>query len=93
MPRLEITKAVLILCNIATKDYQQDSKILYISVPNKSFVQLLNISPNNSIFLNTFNPEFSDSEVWITDQNSKLLEIADKINIPLVTNCKCKCKI
>ena len=93
VPRLEITKVVLIHCNIANKDYRQDSKILYISVPNKSFVQLLNISPNNSIFLNSFNPEFSDSEVWVTDQNSKLLEIADKINITLVTNCKCKCKI
>ena len=29
---------------------------------------------------------FSDIEVWFTDQNSKALEIEDKINITLVIN-------
>ena len=45
VPRLEITEVVLIHCNIANNDYQQDSRVLYTFVPNKSFGQLLDISP------------------------------------------------
>ena len=51
---------------------------------NISFCQLLDISPNNFIFLKTFNSEFLYIEVWFNDQNSKWLEIEDKINIPLI---------
>ena len=36
--------------------------------------------------LKTFNSEFSYIEVWFTDQNSKPIEIKDKINISLVNN-------
>ena len=86
LPHLEITEVVLIHCNIVNNDYQQDSRVLYTFVPNKSFGQLLNISPKNVIFLKTFNSEFSYIEVWFTDQNSKPLEIEDKINITLVIN-------
>ena len=85
VPRLEITEIVLIHCNIVNNDYQQDSRVLYTFVPNKSFGQLLNISPKNFIFLKT-NSEFSYIEVWFSDQNSKPLEIEDKINITLVIN-------
>ena len=54
--------------------------------PNKSLGQLLDISSKNNIFLKTFNSEFLYIEVWFTDQNSKPLEIEDKINIFLVIN-------
>ena len=81
MPHLEITEVVLIHGNIVSNDYQQDSRVLYIIIPNKSFGQLLDTSPKNFIFLKTFNSEFSYIEVWFTDQNSKPLEIEDKINI------------
>ena len=37
-------------------------------------------------YLKTFNSEFSYIEVWFTDQNSKPLEIEDKISITLVIN-------
>ena len=50
MPRLEITERVLVCCNIVNNDYQQDSKVLYTFVPNKSFGQLLDISLKNFIF-------------------------------------------
>ena len=86
MSRLENTELVLIHCNIVNNDYQQDSRVLYTFVSNKSFDQLLDISPKNFIFLKTFNSEFSYIKVWFTDQNSKLLEIDDKISITLVTN-------
>ena len=61
----------------------QNSTVL---VPNKSFGQLLNISLKKIIFLKTFILEVSDIEVTFTDQNSKSLEIEDKINITLVIN-------
>ena len=38
------------------------------------------------IFLKTFKSEFSYIEIRFTDQNSKPLEIEDKINIHLVFN-------
>ena len=44
-------------------------------IPNKSFAQLLDISPTNYIFLETFNSEFSYIEVWFMDKNSKPQEI------------------
>ena len=46
----EITEVVLIHCNIVNNNYQQDSRVLYIFVPNKSLGQLLDISPENFIF-------------------------------------------
>ena len=47
---LEITEIVLIYCNIANNDYQQDSKVFYKFVLNKSFVELLDISPKSLYF-------------------------------------------
>ena len=79
MPHLEVTEVVLVHCNIVNNDDQQDSRVLCTFVPNKSFVQLLDISPKSFIFLKTFNSEFSYTVVWLTDQNFKLLEIEDKI--------------
>ena len=90
MPHLEINEVVLVHCNIVNNDCQQDSRVLCAFVGNKSFGQLLDISLKNYKFLKTFNSEFSyiDSyiEVWLTDQNSKLPELEDKINITLVIN-------
>ena len=74
MPHLEITEVVLINCIIVNNNYQQDSRVLFTFVPNKSFVLLLHISSKNFI-LKTFNSGFSKIEVLFTDQNSKPLEI------------------
>ena len=49
---LEITEVVLIHCNIVKNNYQQDSSKIYTFVPNKSFGQLLDISPKHFNFLN-----------------------------------------
>ena len=51
-PYLESTEVVLIHCNIVNKDYQQDSRVLYTFVPNKSFGELLDISPKKYNFKN-----------------------------------------
>ena len=54
VPYLEITEVVLVHCNTLNNDYQQDSRVLYIFVPNKSFGQLLDISPKKFIVLKAF---------------------------------------
>ena len=81
---LEITEVVLVHCNIVSNDYLQDSRVLYTFVPNKPFGSLLEISPTNNIFLKTFNSEYDEINVWFTDQNSKPLEIEDRIDLTLV---------
>ena len=70
IPHLEITEIVLVHCNIVNDHYLQDSRVLYIFVPDKPFGSLLEISPKNHIFLKTFNSEFQDIRVWFTDQCS-----------------------
>ena len=81
IPCLETIELGLVHCNIVNKDYQQDSKVSYLSVPNKFFDQLLDISLKDFIFSNTIN-----FEVWFSNQNSNLPKIKDKINISLVVN-------
>ena len=66
---LKLTEVVLVHCNIKESDYRQDSRVLYIFVPNKSFDQLLDTSPNNYIILRYSNSEFSYIEVWFKIQN------------------------
>ena len=58
MSHLEITDVVLVNCNIINNAYQEDSGVLKIFVPNKSFGQLLGISTENFVFLKTFRSEF-----------------------------------
>ena len=50
LPHLEITEVVLAHCNIVNNYYQQDSRVLYTSVPNKPFGSLLEIFPTSHIF-------------------------------------------
>ena len=57
---------------------------MYTFVPNKPFGSLLEISLTNNIFLKTFNLEYNEIEVWFTDQNSKPLEIEERINLTMV---------
>ena len=83
---LEITELVLVHCNLANNDYQQDSRKLYTSLPNKPFGSLLEISPTNQIFLKTFNSELQENSIWFTDRNSKTLEAEDKVNLNLIIN-------
>ena len=40
VPYLEITEIALIHCNVVNNSFQQNSSVLYTSVPNKSFSQL-----------------------------------------------------
>ena len=84
VPHLQITELVLVHCNMMNNDYQQDSRVLYTFVPNKSCGSLLDISSSNPISLKTFNSEYDEIIVWFTNQNSKPLEIEDRINLTMV---------
>ena len=84
VPHLEIVELVLVHCSLVNNDYQQDSRILYTFVPNKTFGSLLEISPTNQVFLKTFNSDFQKVKIRFTDQTSKPLELEDKINITLI---------
>ena len=78
VPYLEITEVILVHCNIVSNDYQQDSRVLYTFVLGKSFGQWLDISPQNVIFSATSNSESLFIEVWLTNQNSKPLDMEDQ---------------
>ena len=84
MLKLESIEVILVHCNLVINNYQQASKVLFTFVPNKQFAQLINISPHSLPMLNTTNTEFSFVEVWLTDQNSKQLEIEDNVNMTLI---------
>ena len=84
VPHLKIREVVLVHCDIVNNDYQQGSRVLYTFVPYKSFGSLLEISPTNHTFSETFNSEYDELIVRFTDQNSKVLEIEDRINLTMV---------
>ena len=86
VPRVEDVEVVLVLCNLVNNSYQQASRVLFTFVPNKQYGQLISISPHSLVFLKTINTEFSEIEVWFTDQNNNALEIEDNVNISLISN-------
>ena len=87
-PHLEVVELVLVHCNLVNNDYQQNSRILYTFVPNKTFGSLLELSPTNYVLQKTFNFEFQEIKIWFTDQKSTPLEVEDKINATLIIkNC------
>ena len=57
-PYLEIAKVLLIHRNVVNNSYQKNTRVLYTFVSNKSFGQLLDISPENFAFLKTFDSGF-----------------------------------
>ena len=55
VPHLEIVELVLIHCNRVNNNYQENSRILYIFTPDKSFGSLLQITPPKHFLKKTFN--------------------------------------
>ena len=84
VPKLESVNLVLVHCNLVNNSYQQSPKVLFTLVPNKKYGQLITVSPHLLIMLKTVNIEFSFIEIWFTDQDSRLLEIEDSVNISLI---------
>ena len=86
VPRLENVEVVLGHCKLVNNAYQQHSRVLLTFAPTKQYGQLISISPHSLVFLKTMNTDFSEIEIWFTDQNNNALEIEDNVNISLITN-------
>ena len=86
VPRLENAEIFLVHCNLVNNSYQQASRVLFTFVTTKQYGQLISISPHSLVFLKTMNTDFSEIEVWFTDQNNNALEIEDNVNISLIIN-------
>ena len=86
VPRLENVEVVLVHCNLVHNSYQQALRLLFTFVPNEQYGQLISILPKSLFFLKTMNTEFSETEIWFTDQNNNFLEIEDNVNISLIIN-------
>ena len=86
MPTLEVVEVVLVQRNLADNQYQQKSEVLYTFTPNKFYAHLLNVEPSNLVFLKTYNTGFDEIIIKFTDQNGRLLEIEDNVNLTLLTN-------
>ena len=86
VPKLENVEVVLVHCNLVINAYQQHSRVLFTFVPTKQYGQLISISPHSLVFLKTMNTDFSEIEVWFTDQNNNVLEIEDNVNRSLIIN-------
>ena len=84
VPILENVEAVLVHCNLVNNSYQQAAIVLFTFVPNKQYGQLISIAPHSLMFSKTMNTEFSEIEIWFTDQNNNALEIEDNVNIALI---------
>ena len=79
VPKLENVEVVLVHCHLVNNAYQQHPRVLFTFVPTKQYGQLISISPHSLVFLKTMNTEFSEIEIWFTDQNNKdFAEIAGK---------------
>ena len=86
VPKLENVQVVLVNCNLVNNAYQQHSRVLFTFVPTKQYGQLISISPHSLVFLKTMNTDFSEIEIWLTDQNNNALEIEDNVSISLIIN-------
>ena len=84
VPRLENVEVILVHCNLVNNSYQQASRLSFTFVSTKQYGQLISISPHSLVFLKKMNTEFSEIEVWFTDQDNNALEIEDKVNISLI---------
>ena len=84
VPRLKNVEVVLVHCNLVNNSYLQHSRVLFTFVPTKQYGQLISIPPHSLVFLKTMNTDFSEIQIWFTDQNNNSLEIEDNVNISLI---------
>ena len=80
---LEVVDVDLVQFNFVDNQYQQKSEVLYTFTPNKSSY-LLNVGPNNVMFLKTRNTEFDDIKIY--GKNDGQLEMQDKFSVTWFIN-------
>ena len=85
VPVIDKLEYVLLHCNLVINQYLQTSKLLYEFVPDKRFGQLIFVKP--PVFFHhiyTSDTLFDYIEIWFTDQNTKSLQIEDKVSVTLI---------
>ena len=83
LPSLEVVEVVLVQCILVDNQNQQNSEV-YTFTPNKTYAYLSNAEPNNLVVLKTCSTEFDEIMIKFTAQNSRQLEIEDKVNLTLL---------
>ena len=71
VPHLEMTEVVIVHCDIANNDYQQDSRVLCTFVPNKPFGSLLKISQTNFSTQNLMKLKYGSQIKIVNHQKQK----------------------
>ena len=84
LPSFEMVRIVLEQSSLVNTRCQRKSQVLYTFMPNNSHVYMLNVEPSNLLFLKTNNTDFHNIIIKFTDQNSRPLEIEDKVNLKLL---------
>ena len=82
---LQVVKVVLVQCNLVDNQYHQKFEVLYSFTPNQSYSYLLHVEAS-LVFLKLHNNEFDDKKIAFMDQNGRLLEREDKVNLSLLTD-------
>ena len=86
VPGLGVVYIVSVQYNLVDNQYQQKSEVLYTFTPSKSYAYLLNVGPNNLVFLKTYNAKFDEIIITSTGQSGIPLEIEYKVNLTLLIN-------
>ena len=73
VPSLKVVEVVLVQCNVVDNQYRQKSKVLYTFTANNSYAYLLNVEPNNSVFLKIYYSEFDEIITKVMDQTGRPL--------------------
>ena len=87
-PRFAVVEVVLGQCNLVDNQYPQKPEVWYTFASYKFYAYLLNVEPSNLVFLKTYDTDFDEIIITFTDQNSRPLEIEDKVNLTLLINKK-----
>ena len=81
-----MVEVVLVQCNLVNNQYEQKSEVLYTFTPYKFCVYLLNVKPNNLVFLKIHDTEFDEIITTVAGQTGRPLEVEEKINLTLLFN-------
>ena len=84
VPKLEIVRNVLVLCNLVENAYLQDSKLLFSFLSYSRFESLLSITLQVLKYCETVDSIFDYIEISFTDQNSRPLQIDDDITVSIL---------
>ena len=74
VPSIDVAEVALVQCNLIDHQYQQKCEVLYTFTNSKPYAYLLNVESINLVFLKSYNTDFEEIFITLTDQNGRLLE-------------------